>query len=52
MDEIEKELQYWLRFISSNARLLIAFKPFVRITFTHVENEPNFHKCQIVQEFM
>jgi hypothetical protein len=52
MDEIEKELQYWLRFISSNARLLITFKPFVRIAFTHAENELNFHKCQIVQKFM
>jgi len=52
MDEIEKELQYWLRFIFSNERLLITFKPFVRIAFTHVENEPNFHKCQIIQKFM
>jgi hypothetical protein len=52
MDKIEKELQYWLRFIFSNARLLVTFKPFVTITFTHAENELNFHKCQIVQELM
>jgi hypothetical protein len=48
MDEIENELQYWLKFISSNARLSIIFKPFVTIAFTHAENEPNFLKCQIV----
>lgn len=52
MDEIEMELQYWLRFISSNARLLVTFKPFETIAFTHVENEPNFHKRQIVQDLM
>jgi hypothetical protein len=52
MDEIEKEFQYWLRFIFSNERLLITFKPFVRIAFTDAENESNFHKCQIIQDLM
>jgi hypothetical protein len=34
---IYQELEYWLRFIASNTRKSISFKPKVNVVFTHAD---------------
>ncbi|KAG0555161.1 hypothetical protein KC19_12G148600 [Ceratodon purpureus] len=36
-DAIEEELLYWLRFIISNSKMSVKFKPFITLVFTHVD---------------
>ncbi|KAH9566201.1 hypothetical protein CY35_04G118800 [Sphagnum magellanicum] len=38
--EIEKELEYWLRFIASKSRRTISFKPKVIVVLTHSDKVP------------
>jgi hypothetical protein len=38
--EIEKELEYWLRFVASKSRRTISFKPKVIVVLTHSDKVP------------
>ncbi|KAG0587070.1 hypothetical protein KC19_2G138800 [Ceratodon purpureus] len=46
-DAIKEELVYWLRFILSNSKMSVKFKPFITLVFTHIDFAPKEHVASV-----